>query len=137
MCAQVVAEVKERTLKNATLTEEKCDQQSADAAVAVEKRVDRLELCVRKSAVDERRQSASLMKKDFELPECALGRAEGRMSLRECSLPRGRSNSACAETRQVRESRRELLPEASIESRGSDEVKAEAQEDARGRDSKR
>lgn len=50
------AEVQHGTLEEAPVLEKQCDEQTADAAVAIQKRMDRLELHVCQPSLDQRRQ---------------------------------------------------------------------------------
>jgi hypothetical protein len=56
MALQEIAEIEQRALQYVLVYEKERDQQSSDSSVSIEKRVDRLELCMRDSTVDEWRQ---------------------------------------------------------------------------------
>ncbi len=64
---EVVREVKDRLVQDASFREEERDQQTADAPVAVEERVDRLELHMCQSDLDERRQVVGLVNELLEV----------------------------------------------------------------------
>src|SRR5215211_4717402 len=66
-----VRQVEHRLVQRPVFGEEECDQQSPDAAVPVEERVDCLELRMRETDLHQERQIIGSMEKRLEVAECA------------------------------------------------------------------
>ncbi len=69
MTLEVVGQVEDRLLQRAALAQQKRDEEPTDAAVAVEKRMDGLELRMRQTDLHEQRQVVLLVKKRLECAE--------------------------------------------------------------------
>jgi hypothetical protein len=70
---EIEAEVEERVAEDPRLAEQQRDEETADAAVAVEKRMDRLELHVRQGRAQEHRHAVALRVKELLELRHALG----------------------------------------------------------------
>jgi len=78
VCLEVKTEVKKRLRQNVFGTEDERDEQPAESPVAVEERVDRLELNVRKRGLYERgRIHRPVVKEFFEVPMHAITLSAG------------------------------------------------------------
>jgi hypothetical protein len=74
---EVVAQVEERLRQDGTFAQEERDHEPANTSVSVQERMDRLELRMCKSGVDERWQAA-VSQEGFEVPEDFEERVRGR-----------------------------------------------------------
>src|SRR5271157_1184605 len=61
---EVEAQIQERLSENTGVTEQKCDQETPYATIAVEEGMDRLELHVREACADEDRQARGVVMKE-------------------------------------------------------------------------
>jgi hypothetical protein len=66
------AEIKQRSMQDATMNQQISNEQPSDPAIAIKEWMDRLELGVGKSAMNERRELLFLMKKSLEVIECLV-----------------------------------------------------------------
>src|SRR5215212_6578688 len=62
-------EIQDWPVKNSAMVKQKCNQQAPDPAIAVQKWMDGLKLCMGESTMDENGQRSLLVEKPFEVIE--------------------------------------------------------------------
>src|SRR3954464_3089393 len=66
VCLQVDTEIEQRTVENLALAEQKCQEQTSNSAVAIQKRMNGFELRMRKATVNQRRKRLAVVEKFLE-----------------------------------------------------------------------